>query len=82
VPSLHKKGDLVHIPQAVVLVGCDEPDSDPQLVIPLRIEETQSPRIGVIAGTYPKAGYVRIYCDGDMWSVKGDSIYSIEERRV
>ena len=62
------------------LEPCDAPDENPQLTIPLRVEETQTPRIGVVASTYPDAGYVRIYCDGDMWSVKNDNIYSINKK--
>ena len=39
-----KVGDLVHIPQSVVLIDCD-PTTDPQLSIPLKILETDSPRV-------------------------------------
>ena len=78
----HKKGDLVHIPQAVVLIDCDNAAvDDPQLTIPLRVEETQCPRIGVVTGVSEGAGYVKVYCDGNTWSVKNDNIYTVAARR-
>ena len=70
-----KVGDLVHIPQSVVLIDCD-PTTDPQLSIPLKILETDSPRLGVVV-TNPQHGYVRVYCDGVSWSVKDKSIYKL-----
>lgn len=78
----HKKGDLVHIPQAVLLIDCDNTvDEDPQLTIPLKVAETDSPTIGVVTGISRDAGYIKVYCDGNVWSVKNDSIYTVEHRR-
>ncbi len=72
----HKKGDLVHIPQAVTLIDCDEPYDEAQLTIPLRMEQTASPTIGVVTRVSEDTGYVKVYCDGSLWSVKDDSIYA------
>ena len=77
----YKKGDLVHIPQSVVLVDHDlSLPHDPQLTIPLRIEELDSPKLGVITDVSSKAGYVRVFCNGDMWSVEPSKIYFLSER--
>jgi membrane protein implicated in regulation of membrane protease activity len=77
----HRKGDLVHIPQAVVLVAADnETGDDPQLTIPLRIEETDAPKLGVVVASSEIGGYVRVFCDGDTWSVKNDNVYTLKER--
>ena len=74
----HKKGDLVHIPQAVTLIDCDNhPENDPQLTIPLRVKETEQPIIGVVASSSDVGGYVTIYCNGAFWSVKKDSVYAV-----
>tara|TARA_R110000751_G_scaffold110624_1_gene208305 strand:+ start:92 stop:340 length:249 start_codon:yes stop_codon:yes gene_type:complete len=71
----YKTGDLVHIPQAVTLVGCDSDDeADPQLTIPLSIHETVRPEIGVIVEP-SNHGYVRVFCSGRHWSVKDKSVY-------
>lgn len=73
-------GDLVHIPQSVVLI--DHPPGsaeDPQLCIPLRIEETTAPTVGIITKIAPP-GYVRVYCEGNTWSVKDDTIYTLKKR--
>ena len=80
--SPHKRGDLVHVPQAVVLIDRDnDAGSDPQLTIPLRVQETSTPRIGVVVKErISEDGYVRIYCDGDMWSVKNENLYSMTGR--
>ena len=74
----HRTGDLVHIPQAVVLIDCDNDETgDPQLTIPLRVEETDRPKIGVITGVDVRGAYVKVYCEGNTWSVKNDSIYTV-----
>jgi hypothetical protein len=80
---VHQKGDLVHIPQAVILVDCDnDAHSDPQLTIPLRIQETESPRIGIVtASPIPGSHYIRVFCDGNMWSVKTDSLFGLKKER-
>ena len=76
----HRKGDLVHVPQAVTLVEADiNPAEDPQLTIPLRVEETECPKLGVVISSQTDNGaYLRIYCDGSAWSVKSDSVYAIK----
>ena len=73
-------GDLVHIPQSVVLIDhSPEEIEDPQLCIPLRIEETAAPTVGIITKISPR-GYVRVYCEGSTWSVKDDTIYTLKKR--
>ena len=79
--EIYKKGDLVHIPQAVLLIDCDsDACDDPQLTIPLRVEETDSPKVGVVTSAGYQTGYVRVYCEGNLWSVKDESIYSLSKR--
>jgi len=74
-------GDLVHVPQAVQLVDyTGAPDKDPQLTIPLRVVVTDSPTVGVVTGLFTPEGYVRVFCDGGMWSVKPESLYPLKER--
>jgi len=74
----HKVGDLVHIPQAVELIDCpDTPLDDPQMTIPLRVVQTKQPAVGIITRVTPTVGYVRVYCDGDHWSIKDDKVYTI-----
>jgi hypothetical protein len=73
----HKVGDLVHIPQCVNLIDCEEEGS--QLTIPLRVQETTEPSIGVITRA-SEHGYVRVFCNGTSWSVKHGSIYTLEKR--
>jgi len=68
-------GDLVHIPQSVDLIDCDL-EEDPQLTIPLKVEHTQAPRIGVVTRA-STAGYVRVYCDGALWAVRDQSVYKL-----
>jgi hypothetical protein len=76
--SAYKTGDLVHIPQAVTLVGCDaDLESDPQLTIPLSVHETERPEIGVVVGTNDQ-GYMRVFCSGRHWSVKDQSVYFLK----
>ncbi len=68
-------GDLVHVPQAVHLIDCPV-EADPQLTIPLRVEQTQRPRVGIV--TYVSSGgYVRIFCDGAYWAVKDSKVYKL-----
>lgn len=70
-------GDLVHIPQCVDLINCAR-GSRPQLTIPLSIEQTTRPQLGVIIDPSNGGGYVRIYCGGEEWAVKDSSVYKIE----
>tara|TARA_R100000664_G_C2740109_1_gene128713 strand:- start:308 stop:559 length:252 start_codon:yes stop_codon:yes gene_type:complete len=78
----HRKGDLVHIPQAVVLVAApSQTETGPQLSIPMRFEETDAPKLGVVVAAAERAGYVRVFCDGDTWSVKNDNVYTLTERK-
>jgi membrane protein implicated in regulation of membrane protease activity len=80
VALLYKKGDLVHIPQAVTLIDCaNQPVHDPQMTIPLRVEETSAPKVGVVTDISKQGGYIRVYCDGNMWSVKNDSVYILNK---
>ncbi len=73
----YKKGDLVHIPQSVTLIGCDQDHTDPQLTIPLRIKETAAPAVAVVTNHEGGAGYLTVYCEGDEWTVKSGSVYSL-----
>ena len=68
--------DLVHVPQSVDLINCERSD-DPQLTIPLAVEQTTHPQLGVVVEAATMGGYVRIYCDGDEWAVKNSSVYKI-----
>ena len=78
---VHEKGDLVHVPQAVLLIDCESSTArDPQLTIPLRVEETGAPTLGVVTETSIHGGYVRIFCDGSVWAVKNESIYALKKR--
>ena len=73
--GVYQVGDLVHIPQAVDLIDC-EMNADAQLTIPLRVEQTEYPRIGVV--TYiSTGGYVRVFCDGGHWSVRDNTLYKL-----
>jgi len=69
---VYKRGDLVHIPQSTELLDCNM-GIDPQLTIPLRIEQTKAPTIGIV--TRRSGAYVEVYCDGNWWSVADKSIY-------
>ncbi len=73
----YKKGDLVHIPQSVVLIDCDPTNGDPQLTIPLRIKETAAPSVGVVMDLNHYGEYLRVFCEGDEWAVKSASVYSL-----
>ncbi len=72
----HELGDLVHIPQAVDLIDC-EPMEDPQLTIPLRVQQTLGPTIGVVTRV-TDGGYVRVYCEGNSWSVRNNNVYTLK----
>tara|TARA_R110000824_G_scaffold390954_1_gene588480 strand:+ start:7564 stop:7818 length:255 start_codon:yes stop_codon:yes gene_type:complete len=74
----HRIGDLVHIPQAVVLIDYDtDTQEDPQLTIPLNIHETQKPEIAVVTNA-SDVGYLRVFWGGKCWSVKNDRVYSLK----
>ena len=71
-------GDLVHIPQASELIDCEGSTlNDPQLTIPLRVVETLEPRVAVITEVPPTGGYVRVFCDGNHWSIKDTMVYLV-----
>lgn len=75
-------GDLVHIPQAVTLIDCDVVAGNPaQMTIPLRVEETDSPKVGVITALLSGHDYVRVYCEGSTWIVKNENLYSLNQER-
>jgi hypothetical protein len=74
-------GDLVHVPQAVQLIDHTTiSNKDPQLTIPLRVIVTDSPTVGVVTGFFTEEGYVRVFCDGGIWSVKSESLYPLKGR--
>jgi hypothetical protein len=72
-----RKGSLVHVPQSVMLVDCDDPEDAPQLTIPLRVHETEEPTIGVVTGFNNDERYVKIFCNGDWWAVDPGSVYEL-----
>ena len=73
-------GDLVHIPQSVQLLDIHQwTPEDPQLAIPSRVMQTVGPTIGVVMHKSATAGYSRIFCDGDIWAVKNDSVYILKK---
>jgi len=71
----YRVGDLVHIPQSVVMIDCDNKE-DPQLTMPLRIHQTKAPTLGVVT-SISNTGYVQVYCDGSRWSVQNNKIYML-----
>jgi len=76
----YKKGDLVHIPQSVLLMNT-QPRSQ-QLLIPTRTQTTEKPTVGVVVQP-PTTGHdhLVVYCEGENWSVHGDRVYVITENR-
>jgi len=68
-------GDLVHIPQSVRLLDYED-DPAGQLNIPTRVLDTDTPTLGVITSILAQ-GYVKIYCEGDSWSVRDESVYKL-----
>jgi len=84
----YKRGDLVHIPQAVklyqfyqfedVAIEQDSGHSITQLGIS-RYEETKKPEIAIITAIEPsgRRGYLRIYCGGERWAVEGDNVFPL-----
>ena len=76
------KGTLVHIPQSVILMDCEQGTNHMrQLSIPLRVHQTEKPTIGVVTDFDDRPGYVRIYCEGNTWSVKTGSVYALDSER-
>ena len=74
----YRIGDLVHIPQAVELIDLIDRHGDgAQLSIPLRVQTTQKPIVGIVAEAPRNAGYLMVLCDGDIWSVRTQSVYSV-----
>ena len=73
-------GDLVHIPQASKLIDCDAHSvNDPQLTIPLRVKTVESPKVGVVTETSHSGGYVKVYCEGGLWAIRDDSVYTLKD---
>jgi len=76
-------GDLVHIPQAVQLVyheNFPDPEEDyEQLTIPLNVRETSAPEVGVVTRVPSRGEYIRVLCNGSVWSVKNGSVYTLSE---
>jgi len=75
----YRIGDLVHIPQAVDLLDCNSDGA--QLSIPLRMQTTQNPRIGVVTESNLGSDYLMVLCDGDIWSVRSHNVYNMTEKR-
>ena len=68
----------MHIPQAVQLVDMLDCGQDPQLSIPLRFDVTESPKIGVVTHPSTTDGYLRVLCEGDIWSVRTANVYTLK----
>jgi len=68
-------GDLVHVPQSVRLLNYED-DPGAQLNIPTRVLKTNTPTLGVITNILTQ-GYIKIYCEGDSWSVRDESVYKL-----
>ena len=65
-----------------MLMDCEqENDRVRQLSIPLRVHRTERPTIGVVTDFDDRPGYVRIYCEGNTWSVKTGSVYALKDER-
>jgi len=81
----YKRGDLIHIPQAVRLYQFEDVSIDQgrgQSVTQLgitRYEETKKPEIAIITGLAPasRPGYLRVYCGGERWAVEGASVFPL-----
>ena len=73
----YNKGDLVHIPQSVTLIASDDYPGVAQLTIPLRIKKTKAPAVGVGTAMCEVGDYLTVYCEGDEWTVKSGSVYSL-----
>ncbi len=73
-----KIGDLVHIPQAAELLDFDGPDQGgAQLNIPLRVIQTDEPKVGVVTNVSRDRGYVGVFCEGAHWAVHPGSVYRV-----
>jgi hypothetical protein len=77
VTAVYKIGDLVHIPQAVKLIDYeDQPAAASQLMIPLRVHETQKPEVALVIDS-SDYGYLRVLWAGKTWSVRNESVYGL-----
>lgn len=78
-PSTPRVGDLVHIPQAVDLIhhvpSPQQSSRNYQLTIPLTVRRTEGPTVAIV--TEVAYQYVKIFCEGETWSVKPENIYSL-----
>ena len=72
----NKIGDLVHIPQASILVSYSK---DLQKIIPFTTVKLEEPKVAVVVGRESQ-GYIPVLWDGKMWSVKAQDIYMIKEK--
>lgn len=72
-------GDLVHIPQAVELLDCTNDGA--QLSIPTRVQTTEAPQVGIVTEAPSHGDYVKVLCDGDFWTVRTHSVYSVGDRK-
>lgn len=72
-------GDLVHIPQAVELLDCTSDGA--QLNIPIRIQTTEAPKVGIVAEVPSHGDYVKVLYDGDFWTVRTHNVYSVGVKR-
>tara|TARA_A100001515_G_C4437703_1_gene165903 strand:- start:218 stop:475 length:258 start_codon:yes stop_codon:yes gene_type:complete len=78
----YRKGDLVHIPQAVYLFECDGTSygnkiGSSQVMMPFAIKTTASPVLGVVTEPPDSSGFVQVYSDGHEWLVKSQNIYIV-----
>ena len=78
----YRKGDLVHIPQAVYLFECDANSGGnklgvSQVMMPFGVKTTASPVLGVVTEPPDSSGFVQVYSDGHEWLVKSQNIYIV-----
>ena len=84
----YRKGDLVHIPQAVNLFECEvrptarEAKCMPQMWMPFGIKTTVSPVLGVVTQPPDASGFVHVYSDGHEWRVKSQNIYILRGEKL
>ena len=71
--------EVMEIVEGYELLDCNNDGA--QLSIPLRVQTTQNPKIGVVTETNMGADYLMVLCDGDIWSVRSQSVYNMSEKR-
>jgi hypothetical protein len=68
-------GDLVHIPQASLLLSYKNTQQE---AIPFDSVRLKEPNVAIVAGKESQ-GYVPVLWNGEEWSVRTADIYTIKE---